>query len=78
LRKIPVLRLNFTRLSAREMFVSRLVFFANTLPKDDISVQNTYMVLFNILHLRRRAVLFNYIFYVAHQKTHVYFCVLPF
>jgi hypothetical protein len=45
--------------SAGEIFVSRQVFFANTPPKHDISVQNTYMVLFNILHSSRRAVLFN-------------------
>jgi hypothetical protein len=38
LRKIPVLRLNFTRPSSRKFFVSRLVFFANTPPKHDISV----------------------------------------
>jgi hypothetical protein len=39
--KIPVLRLNSPRHSAREFFVSRLVFFTNTPPKHDISVQNT-------------------------------------
>jgi hypothetical protein len=46
LRKIPVLRLNFSHHSARDIFrlstffVSRLVFFANTPPKHDISVYN--------------------------------------
>ena len=34
MRKIPVLRLNFPRLG--KLFVSRLVFFANTPPKHDI------------------------------------------
>ena len=40
LRKIPVLRLNFIAIRLGKFFVSRLVFFANTPPKHDKSVQN--------------------------------------